>query len=167
MQKTRESLNSNIDKEDPKFISLFEELKRIFDKKNLEEISQNEMNENINILENIYQKTNQLNNENDLLKSKYNDDEKFVRIHKSLFERKKMITNENDLYETLSLIKNQTDNKILINSDMINNSSFFEKTVLQSVANNFSDKLVEFDPAIANKINNVIVNEYISEKNNF
>ena len=164
IQKTRESLNKNIDKNDPDFISLFDELKRIFEKKNLEEIAQKEMNENILILQGIQKKVNQLNNENDLLRLKYNGDEKFVRIHKKLFERDKIDIKENVLFETLNEIKKETDSKILINNDMINNSSFFEKTVLQSVANNFSSRINSFETVIANKINNVIVKEYFEEK---
>lgn len=163
MQKTRESLNKNIDKNDPKFISLFDELKRIFEKKNLEEISQKEMSENILILQKIQKKVNQLNNENDLLRLKYNGDEKFVRIHKKLFERDKINIRENILFETLSEIKRETDSKILINNDMINNSNFFEKTVLQSVANNFANRIDSFETATANKINNIIVKEYFEE----
>lgn len=33
LRKTRETLNSNFDKKDPEFVSLYEELKRLFDKK--------------------------------------------------------------------------------------------------------------------------------------
>ena len=67
------------------------------------------------------------------------------------------------LFETLSEIKRETDSKILINNDMINNSNFFEKTVLQSVANNFANRIDSFETATANKINNIIVKEYFEE----
>ena len=125
--------------------------------------SQKEMSENILILQKIQKKVNQLNNENDLLRLKYNGDEKFVRIHKKLFERDKINIRENILFETLSEIKRETDSKILINNDMINNSNFFEKTVLQSVANNFANRIDSFETATANKINNIIVKEYFEE----
>ncbi len=43
LRKTREALGGNFDQKDPEFISLYDELKRLFDKKNLDEISQEEM----------------------------------------------------------------------------------------------------------------------------
>src|SRR5690606_1468509 len=43
LRKTREELSSNFDKKDPKFISLYEELERLFKKKKLNEVTQDEM----------------------------------------------------------------------------------------------------------------------------
>jgi type I restriction enzyme R subunit len=40
LRQTRESLNNNFDKNDPQFTSLYDELKRIFSQKNLDEITQ-------------------------------------------------------------------------------------------------------------------------------
>ncbi|HEZ5560560.1 TPA: type I restriction endonuclease subunit R, partial [Neisseria meningitidis] len=51
MRKVREGLAGNFDQEDPEYISLREELERIFKKKNLAEVGQEEMQANIAILE--------------------------------------------------------------------------------------------------------------------
>ena len=53
LQKTREGLGGNFDPQDPKFISLKEELERLFNKKNLSEVSQQEMENNIEALNKI------------------------------------------------------------------------------------------------------------------
>jgi len=50
LRKTREELAKNFDPKDKEFITLYEELKRLFDKKNLDEITQEEMNQNIGAL---------------------------------------------------------------------------------------------------------------------
>ncbi|MBT3726973.1 hypothetical protein HOG21_04740 [bacterium] len=71
LKKTREALGSNFDQNDKEFIALYEELKRLFDKKNLDEISQEEMNKNIESLEKIYEQITDLNRRNNLLKVKY------------------------------------------------------------------------------------------------
>ena len=42
---TREALAGNFDKDDPEFVKLKEELERLFKKKNLSEITQDEMNQ--------------------------------------------------------------------------------------------------------------------------
>ncbi len=47
LRKAREGLRGNFDQKDPEFVSLYDELKRLFEKKNLDEISQEEMKKNI------------------------------------------------------------------------------------------------------------------------
>ena len=47
LRQTREALASNFDQQDPQFISLKEELERLFKKKNLSEVTQDEMVANI------------------------------------------------------------------------------------------------------------------------
>ena len=78
IQKTREGLGENFDPQDPKFISLKEELERLFKKKNLTEVSKEEMEKNIKALNEIYNKAKELDRKNQLLKAKYNNDEKYA-----------------------------------------------------------------------------------------
>ena len=79
---TREALLHNFDTKDPQFISLKEELERMFKNNNLDEISQEEMRENIFMLHQVYEKVKELNRKNELLSAKYEQDEKYARIHK-------------------------------------------------------------------------------------
>src|SRR5438270_6057218 len=51
LRKTRETLASNFDQQDPQFVLLYDELKRLFEQKNLDEITQDEMKQNIAALE--------------------------------------------------------------------------------------------------------------------
>ena len=69
LQRTREMLAGNFDKKDSVFISLKEELERLFRKKNLAEIDPEEMKENIESLDRIYEKRKELERKNQLLKS--------------------------------------------------------------------------------------------------
>ena len=64
LQRTREMLAGNFDKKDPIFISLKEELERLFRKKNLAEIDPDEMKENIEALDGIYEKGKELERKN-------------------------------------------------------------------------------------------------------
>ncbi len=54
LRQTREALASNFDQQDPQFISLKEELERLFKKKNLSEVTQDEMVANIDTLNKIH-----------------------------------------------------------------------------------------------------------------
>ncbi|HNB53493.1 MAG TPA: type I restriction endonuclease, partial [Anaerolineales bacterium] len=87
LRKTREALGNNFDQKDPQFVTLYEELKRLFEKKNLDEISQEEMKRNIGSLHHIYDRVTELNRKNNLLKAKYAHDVKYARTHKRILEK--------------------------------------------------------------------------------
>ena len=85
LRKTREVLAGNFDKKDPEFISLKEELERLFKKKKLSEVSQEEMNANIGALNKIHEKIKELNRQNNLLSNKYNKRRLMILIDLRLF----------------------------------------------------------------------------------
>lgn len=163
LKKTRESLAANFDKKDPEFISLYEELKRLFDKKNLDEISQEEMNQNIGALQAIFDKVAELNRRNNLLKAKYNNDPKFVRAHKRVMESGEVSKRESEVFETLLEIKTQADNKILINQKLLENESFFDQLMRKTVIEGFDKTNVKLDSKSAQFINACLVKEYLNE----
>ncbi len=68
LRQTREELQRNIDPADPEFVTLKEELERIFKNKNLDEVNQEDMRDNIHILSRIYDEVRELNRKNALLR---------------------------------------------------------------------------------------------------
>lgn len=170
LRKTREALGNNFDQRDPEFISLYEELKRLFSKKNLDEVSQDEMKVNIGALRLIYDKVTELNRKNNLLKAKYENDEKFARVHKRVVERGNITKRESEIHEILTDIKQQADDVILINQRLLNNEPYFEQSMLQMVIKGFQKTSVKLAPDSAKYINACVVKEYLSEflgQNNF
>ncbi len=166
LRKTREALARNFDQNDPKFISLREELERIFKKKNLNDISQKEMNENIEFLNKIFNKVDKLNRENNFLASKYNNDEKFARVHKRIINSKKFKENERQIHEALSGVKFTADEALMQNNLLLNNESYFEKKIMPVVIDNFKNKnKINIDPNSSKFINKLIVKEYMQEFN--
>jgi type I restriction enzyme R subunit len=167
LRKTREALASNFDHQDPKFINLKEELERLFKKKNLSEVSQQEMNENINALEKIYNEIKSLNLNNEQIRQKYNGDEKYARIHKRLFEKKTVGNSERTIYEALLAVKEDTDSQLIINTRLVNNENYFSRMVMPNVIDRFtSDQKIKLDPVSSEYINQLIVSEYMKEFNN-
>jgi len=71
LRRTREEMQLNFDPKDPQFVSLKEELERIFRSKNLNETTQEGMQEHIRILDKIYDEVKEINRKNTLLKEKY------------------------------------------------------------------------------------------------
>jgi type I restriction enzyme R subunit len=163
LRKTREALGGNFDQNDPEFVSLYDELKRLFDKKNLDEITQEDMRNNIGSLQQIYDKVTELNRKNNLLKAKYENDAKYARMHKRIVEQGNISKRESEICETLMDIKQQVDEKVLINTQMLNNESYFDKLMIQMVIGSFGKSKIELDPESAKYINSCLVKEYINE----
>ncbi|WP_273212228.1 type I restriction endonuclease subunit R [Runella zeae] len=163
LRKTREALGQNFDQTDPQFISLYDELKRLFNKKNLDEITQDDMKRNIGSLQKIYDKVTELNRKNNLLKAKYDYDVKFARVHKRIMERGNVSKRESELCETLTDIKGQVDEKVLINTQMLKNEAYFEKLMIQTVIGSFTKTKINLDTSTAKYINGCLVKEYLNE----
>jgi type I restriction enzyme R subunit len=163
LRKTREALDGNFDKKDYEFVSLYDELKRLFSKKRLDEISQDEMIQNIASLQQILDKVTELNRKNNLLKAKYENDAKYARIHKRILENGTISRRESEIYETLLNIKKQTDDKVLINTKLLENEAFFNGMLMPMVINGFSKVKIELDPESARFINTCVASEYINE----
>lgn len=163
LTRTREAFNANFDQKDPQFVSLYDELKRLFANRNLDEISQDEMKQNIGALEKIYQKVLELNRRNNLLRAKYENDAKYARIHKRIMEKGKISKRESEVQQVLLDIKKKTDEKVLLNTNLLNNDGFFSGTVMQLLVNSFDKIKIALEPDSARFINNLLVREYINE----
>ncbi len=60
-------------------------------------------------------------------------------------------------------IKKQVDEKVLINTQMLNNESYFDKLMIQMVIGSFGQHKIELDPESARYINTCLVKEYMNE----
>lgn len=164
LQRTRESLGDNFDQQDPIFISLKEELKRLFEKKKLNEISKDDMNKNIIELDKIYKKSKELERNNQMLKAKYNNDEKYVRIHKRLIDKNILSENENKLFQALNSLKKETDENVYNNSNILENENFVKKMFSRIIIEQLKDNHnLPLNLELTKNINTLIVNEYLNE----
>lgn len=164
LQRTREALGGNFDPRDPEFISLKEELERLFKKKKLSEVTKEEMERNIAQLEKIYNEAKELERKNQLLRAKYDNDEKYARLHKRLMEKDPLTKSESKLFEALKGLKAAVDSQILQNSKILENESFVEKMMMRLVIDQFKNKHnIDLDAAASKRINGMIVKEYMDE----
>ncbi|HMP31709.1 MAG TPA: hypothetical protein PKD85_19055, partial [Saprospiraceae bacterium] len=164
LRKTRTILGSNFDPHDPIFISLRAELERMFKKKNLSEISREEMEANIKALELVYEKAKELERKNQLLKAKYSNDAKYARLHKRLMEKDPLTDSESKLFEALNSLKKEVDEHIRQNAHILENESFVEKMILRLVISELKNKFeLPLDALRSQAINQLIVTEYMNE----
>ncbi len=167
LARTREALIANFDKKDPEWITLKEELKRIFASRNIYEVSQEEMKKSIEFIHDIYLKILELNRKNNLLLKKYNNDKKYARVHKRILQNHSDVTSKEEMKicEALQDIKQQIDERVLKNSNIINNEGFFKRLMKQIISLVFDKKEMKVDTSTTDSINNLIVDEYVQEYN--
>lgn len=162
LKKTREALGHNFDPKDPEWISLYDALKRLFDDKNLSEVTREEMERNMASLTEIHEKIKELNRKNDLLKDKYHGDTKYARVQKRLIEAGKPSKLKTVIIEALQQIKEETDTALLNKEDSLNNESFFGLLVAKLVFKAFSKK-VAMNVETVEFIKDLIVEEYLND----
>ena len=164
LETTRREFERNFDKKDPEFISLFEELKRIFTKKNIEELTANEMQLNMVELNKLKDKAKMQNTRNEMLVAKYENDIKFVRIHKRLKEAKFENIQDYELNKILLEIKHQIDAMLVKSYKLMDNVPYFIGSIKPiimrvAIANGINIKLEQIDFIAKN-----ILEEYVEER---
>ena len=170
LRQTREALASNFDQQDPQFISLKEELERLFKKKNLSEVTQDEMVANIDALNKIHDRVKELNRQNNQLRQKYLGDAKYTRIHKRLQERQQsqsdISESERKIFEALAGVKQDADEQVLDNSQVLDNESYFERQMMPLVIGRFmKEQQIKLNADASRYINHLVVAEYLKEFN--
>lgn len=164
LRQTREAMEGNFDQQDPEFITLREELERLFKNKKLNEVGQEEMTANIGALNEIHTKVKELNRQNNLLRDKYSGDVKYTRIHKRLRERGNVTQAERKLFEGLIGVKAQADEQVLQNTQLLNNESYFERLMQPIVIGEFyTRQRIKLTPDATRSINQLVVAEYMNE----
>jgi len=166
LRKTRESLAGSIDKGSPVFISLREELERLFKKKNLNEVTKEEMEANIKELQSIYARAREDDRKNRLLQAKYANDAKYARIHKRLLEKSDPTDDEIKLFEALNDLKKTADEQLLRNARLLVNEAYIERMMTQQVIELFKKKHnLPLNAESTRFINKLVVREYLNEFN--
>ena len=171
LRKTREAMTDNFDPKDPEFISLKEELERIFKKRKLSEVSQEQMNANIDELTKIHNRIKELNRKNTNLSQKYGGDTKYARIHKRLRDQEQQSPNkklsEYKLHEILAQIKDDADEKVLNSNQIVEHGDYFEKQMTPIVIKRFnkdaSQDKIKLNNDSVRYVSKLVVNEYTNE----
>jgi type I restriction enzyme R subunit len=165
VQKTREAMQENFDHEDEVYITLYQELERIFKKKKLSEMTTEDIDTNIILLRSIYDRITEQNRRDALLKEKYENDVKFTRVHKRLVEKEIPEWNkrESSINKALLGIKHNTDSQLLLNRVLLENEAFFASNIQPEIITQFESEKLVLDAKTAKQIDDLIVVEYMDE----
>jgi type I restriction enzyme R subunit len=133
VKQIRETLERNIDENDPEYLSLIEELRRLLGKGNIVEGEAQDLDAGIIDLEELLSKAKELNRKNGLLADKYQGDAKYVRIHKLLQYQPNGLL-DIQIFDFLNGIRTELNEVILSNRGVLGNRGFFEATVDRAIA---------------------------------
>ena len=165
LEKTRRELERSLDPKDPEYVSLLDELKRIFKKKNIEELTADEMKEHIQDLERIRKAAAQQNLRDQMLCSKYGNDAKYMRTHKRLKASPPPIGADSVIFDVLMRVKAAVDQKVLKNQRMMDNHAFFSQEIMPSIIQSCRKSGVKPTLDQVKFIDQCISTEYFAERN--
>ena len=165
LEKTRRELERSLDPKDPEYVSLLDELKRIFKKKNIEELTADEMKEHIQDLERIRKAAAQQNLRDQMLCSKYGNDAKYMRTHKRLKASPPPIGADSMIFDVLMGVKAAVDQKVLKNQRMMDNHAFFSQEIMPSIIQSCRKSGVKPTLDQVKFIDQCISTEYFAERN--
>lgn len=164
LEKTRRELERSLDPKDPEYISLLDELKRIFKKKNIEELTADEMKANIDELERIRKAAAQQNLRDQMLCAKYGNDAKYMRTHKRLKETPPPIGGDPIIFGILMGVKTEVDQKVLKNQRMMDNHAYFTQEIMPTIIQSCRTHGVQPTLDQVRYIDTCISGEYFAER---
>lgn len=164
LEKTRQELERSLDTKDPEYISLLEELKRIFKRKNIEELTADEMKQNIQDLERIRKAAAQQNLRDQMLCAKYNGDPKYMRTHKRLKTSPPPIGSDPVIFDILMGVKTAVDQKILKNQRIMDNHAYFTREIMPTIIQSCRSNGVQPSVELVKFIDTCISGEYFAER---
>lgn len=163
-RKAREGLAGNFDPADPVYISLYEELQRLFKKRNIAEMRQEDMQESIREFERLFKQITELNRQNDNLRTKYRGDAKYARLHKRLKERSLISDRDAELYSVLMGAKDNIDSAIAGHRDVVAHDGYIERLIMQKTVDSFDQHNIELkDTRAPELIKDRLAKEYKEE----
>lgn len=165
LEKTRrEIVDRCLDPKDPEYISLLDELKRVFKKKNIEELTADEMKQMMGDLNALKKKAEKRNLADRMLAVKYSGDVKYMRTHKRIMNSSPPITDAVTIHRILMTVKSKADDQIAHNENILDNEEYFIKSLQPIILRACMGEKVKLDKPQLMFIDNCLSKEYILER---
>lgn len=165
LEKTRrEIVERCLDPQDPEYISLLDELKRIFKKKNIEELSADEMKQMTAELDALRKKAEQHNHADQMLAAKYGGDVKYMRTHKRIMGTPPPLADAMTIHKILMFVKSKADDQIAHNESVLDNEAFFMKSLQPFIITACKQEGAKVSMPQVKFIDNCLSQEYFAER---
>lgn len=165
LEKTRrEIVDRCLDPKDPEYISLLDELKRVFKKKNIEELTADEMRQMMDELDSLKKKAERRNIADRMLAAKYSGDVKYMRTYKRIMGSPPPIADAITVHRILMTVKTEADDQIAHNENILDNEEYFIKSLQPIIYKACIGENVKPERQQLLFIDNCLSKEYISER---
>lgn len=165
LENTRRAVEHTLDPKDPEYITLLEELQRLLAKKNIEELTAEEMTADMAELERIRKEAEKKNHADSMLAAKYEGDIKFMRTHKRLRETPPPIASDVVINQILLNLKHSVDSQIISNSHLLDNEPYFMQGMFPIIKQEFDKHNLKYSASQVKYVGVCISNEYFAERN--
>ena len=166
LEKARHSIVDRcLDPKDPEYLSLLEELKRVFKKKNIEELTSDEMKELTEDLSDLQRRAEARNHADEMLAAKYDGDVKYMRTHKRIMSNPPPIADALTVHSVLMTVKQQADDRIAHNESILDNEPYFFRELRPFIKDACKKKNVTLGRTQLDFIDTCISQEYFAERN--
>lgn len=164
---------SNIDHEDPEYITLREAFLLRFKEHGFSPRTADEVNMYSKDLDEVIKKLNELKMKNRNLMGKYNGDVKFARTHKRIMEVNKKRAKENkapiiskydfDIVDSLMYVKDAIDQSVYDRNDILKKDAYFDQNVMALLSRSLNEHNIGATKEDRDFIQKRISNEYLSQ----
>lgn len=166
LEKTRREIVEHcLDPKDPEYISLLDELKRVFKKKNIEELTADEMQQMMGELDDLRKRAEKHNRTDQMLAAKYGGDVKFMRTHKRIMGNPPPIADAITVHRILMKVKTQADEQISHNENVLDNQAFFIRSLQPFIIMACKEEGTKVSMPQVKFIDSCISQEYFEERN--
>lgn len=166
LEKTRREIVEHcLDPKDPEYISLLDELKRVFKKKNIEELTAEEMQQMMGELDDLRKRAEKHNRTDQMLAAKYCGDVKFMRTHKRIMGNPPPIADAITVHRILMKVKTQADDQISHNENVLDNQAFFIRSLQPFIIMACKEEGTKVSMPQVKFIDSCISQEYFEERN--
>lgn len=167
-RKAASALGHNWDQTDPEWVSLYDEFTRILQKQHIGEVTAEETKINTTALDHIIIQINNLNARNRKLATAFGGDRKYARTYKHIIysRKKKMpssVREEPGLYRVMKRSKQEIDDKVAKNQNMVENQGYFTNESIATIRNSSRQEKVEITPAQVRAVSQLLTDEYGKE----
>lgn len=170
-ERVQAEFEANFDQKEDKYVLLADEFREFFRKRGFVPQNADEAKRSIAYMDEVMRKIREINRRNNTLKKKYRGDERFVRIHKRLEEANQhrehpiISAQEYEIAENLAKMKDEIDNRLFLNINILNNEEAFKRDILAIVGKELFSMNIRADLQDRKFINNLITTEYLEQNN--
>ena len=165
LRSTYGAFADNFDNDDPEYVNLLEELRKRFEKMDIEEMTSADMATSIKELDRLRSEIEEINRENNSLAKKYGGDEKFARAHKRALRTPPPLTeSKTALFSVLSSVKANADSTVMSNHNILDNEGFLKKSMARLMAQACKANGIAYTVEQVASIAGYLAKEYINRE---